>query len=141
MSLSISRRITGTLAPHLRDASEGLAEVFCLTDPSRAGEQHLTFIQCLTIFCLRRSRDRTNFGLQTILLFLPQKVRRIVVTLFSTRPNFKFEEFNRTTQYGLSYVLGRNCRFLQGPRTNPLSVDRLRAAVANGQELCEVFLN
>lgn len=32
---SISRRITGTLAPHLREASEGLAEVFCLTDPSR----------------------------------------------------------------------------------------------------------
>lgn len=36
VSLSISRRITGTLAPHLREASEGLAEVFCLTDPSRA---------------------------------------------------------------------------------------------------------
>jgi hypothetical protein len=32
---SITRRITGTLAPHLREASEGLAEVFCLTDPSR----------------------------------------------------------------------------------------------------------
>lgn len=25
----------GTLPPHLREASEGLAEVFCLTDPSR----------------------------------------------------------------------------------------------------------
>ena len=36
VSLSISQRITGTLAPHLREASEGLAEVFCLTDPSRA---------------------------------------------------------------------------------------------------------
>lgn len=35
VSLSISRRVTGTLAPHLREASEGLAEVFCLTDPSR----------------------------------------------------------------------------------------------------------
>ncbi len=35
VSHSISRRITGTLAPHLREASEGLAEVFCLTDPSR----------------------------------------------------------------------------------------------------------
>ena len=34
-SLSVARRITGTLAPHLREASEGLAEVFCLTDPSR----------------------------------------------------------------------------------------------------------
>ena len=35
VSQSISRRITGTLSPHLREASEGLAEVFCLTDPSR----------------------------------------------------------------------------------------------------------
>lgn len=35
VSMSISQRITGNLAPHLREASEGLAEVFCLTDPSR----------------------------------------------------------------------------------------------------------
>lgn len=35
VSLSIQRRITGTLPSHLREASEGLAEVFCLTDPSR----------------------------------------------------------------------------------------------------------
>ncbi len=35
VSLSITRRIIGTLPSHLREASEGLAEVFCLTDPSR----------------------------------------------------------------------------------------------------------
>lgn len=35
VSQSIAARITGMLAPHLREASEGLAEVFCLTDPSR----------------------------------------------------------------------------------------------------------
>ena len=35
VSLSISQRISGTMPPHLREASEGLAEVFCLTDPSR----------------------------------------------------------------------------------------------------------
>ena len=35
VSLSIQRRITGTLLAHLQEASEGLAEVFCLTDPSR----------------------------------------------------------------------------------------------------------
>ena len=34
-SSSIQKRITGTLAPHLQEVSEGLAEVFCLTDPSR----------------------------------------------------------------------------------------------------------
>jgi hypothetical protein len=35
VSLSIQKRITGTLPEHLREASEGLAEVFCLTDPTR----------------------------------------------------------------------------------------------------------
>lgn len=50
-------------------------------------------------------------------------------------------EFNRTTQYGMSYVLGRNCRFLQGPYTNPLSVRRLREASQGGKQHQEVFLN
>lgn len=35
VSLTIKRRIADTLPVHLRDMSEGLAEVFCLTDPSR----------------------------------------------------------------------------------------------------------
>lgn len=35
VSVSISKRVTGTLPPLLREASEGLAEVYCLTDPSR----------------------------------------------------------------------------------------------------------
>lgn len=35
VSLSISQRITGTLAPHLREASEGLAECFVITDVNR----------------------------------------------------------------------------------------------------------
>jgi hypothetical protein len=50
VSLSISRRVTGSLSLNLQAASEGLAEVFCLTDPSRPdnpivfaseGEAHL----------------------------------------------------------------------------------------------------
>jgi hypothetical protein len=36
VSLSIQKRITGNLSPLLREASEGLAEVFCLSDPSRS---------------------------------------------------------------------------------------------------------
>jgi hypothetical protein len=95
VSVSIQRRITGTLAPHLREASEGLAEVFCLTDPSRPDNPIV----------------------------------------------FASEEFVRTTQYGMNYVIGRNCRFLQGPRTNPNSVRRLREAIKDGKEITEVFVN
>jgi hypothetical protein len=95
VTLSIARRITGTLASHLRDASEGLAEVFCLADPSRP--------DCPIVFAS--------------------------------------EEFHRTTQYGMGYVIGRNCRFLQGPKTNPSSVKRIHEKIEAGQEHCEVFLN
>ena len=41
----------------------------------------------------------------------------------------------------MNYAIGRNCRFLQGPRTNPLSPMRLGEAVRSGREHCEVFLN
>ncbi|KAF6240413.1 hypothetical protein HO173_001079 [Letharia columbiana] len=95
VSQSISRRITGTLAPHLREASEGLAEVFCLTDPSRPDNPIV----------------------------------------------FASEEFHRTTQYGMNYAIGRNCRFLQGPKTEPGSGRRLGDATRAGREHCEVFLN
>jgi len=95
VSLSIQRRITGTLPANLREASEGLAEVFCLTDPSRPDNPIV----------------------------------------------FASEEFHRTTQYGMSYVIGRNCRFLQGPKTNPFSVRRIREKIDAGVEHCEVFLN
>lgn len=95
VSVSIAKRVTGTLPAHLREASEGLAEVFCLTDPSRTDNPIV----------------------------------------------FASDEFHRTTQYGMGYVLGRNCRFLQGPLTNPNSVRRLRESLTAGKECCEVFLN
>ncbi|TVY34183.1 Phototropin [Lachnellula subtilissima] len=95
VSVSIQKRITGTLPSHLREASEGLAEVFCLTDPSRPDNPIV----------------------------------------------FASEEFHRTTQYGMSYVIGRNCRFLQGPKTSKHSVRRLRDTLLAGKEHYEVFLN
>ncbi|KAH8652451.1 hypothetical protein BX600DRAFT_516485 [Xylariales sp. PMI_506] len=95
VSVTIKRRIADTLPIHLKEMSEGLAEVFCLTDPSRPDNPIV----------------------------------------------FASEEFHKTTQYGMSYVLGRNCRFLQGPKTNPFSVRRIREKLDEGVEHCETFLN
>ncbi|RKF55772.1 putative white collar protein [Erysiphe neolycopersici] len=90
---SIQRRITGTMPAHLIEASEGLAEVFCMTDPSREGNPII------------------------------------------------FSSEGKTTQYGISHVIGRNCRFLQGPKTNPHTVRRFREKIKAGVEHCEVILN
>ncbi|KAF2270900.1 hypothetical protein CC78DRAFT_450289 [Lojkania enalia] len=95
VSVSIRKRITGSLPPLLREASEGLAEVFCLSDPSRTDNPII----------------------------------------------FASEEFHRTTQYGVGYAIGRNCRFLQGPRTSPHSIARLREAIREGKETSELILN
>ncbi|KAF2722856.1 hypothetical protein K431DRAFT_266029 [Polychaeton citri CBS 116435] len=51
------------------------------------------------------------------------------------------EEFYNTTQYGREYVIGRNCRFLQGPKTSTNTVRRLIEALTEGQESCETVLN
>lgn len=51
------------------------------------------------------------------------------------------EEFNRTTQYGRDYVIGRNCRFLQGPNTNKPAVRRLAYNIRGGMETSETILN
>jgi len=50
-------------------------------------------------------------------------------------------EFYKTTQYGKEYVIGKNCRFLQGPKTSMPSVKRLIDALAAGQEITETMLN
>lgn len=92
---SMVREITGTTMPVMRELVGGLAEVFCLSDPS-------------------------------------MKDNPIV---------YASEEFYRTTQYGRDYTIGRNCRFLQGPKTDGQCVARLRAALKAGQEFSETLLN
>ncbi|EPS29373.1 hypothetical protein PDE_04322 [Penicillium oxalicum 114-2] len=91
----VEERVRGTLPMKFRDTANALAEVFCLTDPSRPDNPII----------------------------------------------FASKEFHRTTQYGMDYVLGRNCRFLQGPQTNPNSVRRLRESLKAGRHHSELFLN
>ena len=81
--------------PSSQGGPEGLAEVFCVTEPSRP-DNPIVFVS---------------------------------------------EAFHWMTQYGLSYCIGRNCRFLQGPKTNRASIDRIRTSVESGTEHCELVLN
>ncbi|KAK5256987.1 hypothetical protein LTR16_001912 [Cryomyces antarcticus] len=89
------KEITGNNAPIMREMVPGLAEVYCVTDPS-----------------------------------LPDNP--IV---------YASEEFYGTSQYGREYVIGRNCRFLQGPKTSTATVKRMIDALVQGQEICETILN
>ena len=49
--------------------------------------------------------------------------------------------FEKLTGYSSSEVVGRNCRFLQGPETNAATVARIRAAVSAGSDIAIDILN
>jgi PAS domain S-box-containing protein len=49
--------------------------------------------------------------------------------------------FLSLTGYTLEQVLGRNCRFLQGPETDPRTVDRIRKGIEKGEDTTVVLLN
>ena len=49
--------------------------------------------------------------------------------------------FYKMTGYSQEQVLGRNCRFLQGPGTDPKHVDIIRKAVATGSDCTVCILN
>ena len=51
------------------------------------------------------------------------------------------EAFCRLTGYALEEVLGRNCRFLQGPSTDPASVHRLAGDLHAGRTAAGTLLN
>jgi phosphoserine phosphatase RsbU/P len=49
--------------------------------------------------------------------------------------------FERLTGYSVADVLGRNCRFLQGPGTDSSTADTLRAAIREKREVTVQLLN
>jgi PAS domain S-box-containing protein len=51
------------------------------------------------------------------------------------------EEFERQTGYPPEEVLGRNCRFLQGPETDPAAIQAIREALAAETEITIDILN
>nr|WP_246315707.1 SpoIIE family protein phosphatase [Kineococcus aurantiacus] len=49
--------------------------------------------------------------------------------------------FTATTGYAFEEAVGRNCRFLQGPGTDPAAPERMRAALESGQGTTVTVLN
>ncbi len=49
--------------------------------------------------------------------------------------------FSRISGYGAAEALGRNCRFLQGPGTDPRVIAEVSAALAQGREIHTRLLN
>lgn len=54
---------------------------------------------------------------------------------------FASQGFLDLTLYNLSQVIGRNCRFLQGPLTNQKTVERIRNGINRKEDTSVVLLN
>jgi diguanylate cyclase (GGDEF)-like protein/PAS domain S-box-containing protein len=79
---------------------------------------------------LERALAATNSGVTIVDMRLPDQPLVYVNDAFEALAGFPREE-----------VLGRNCRFLQSPDTEPAVVARMRAAIDRGQEFHETMLN
>lgn len=73
---------------------------------------------------------------------------RLNISMVITNPNvpdnpivYVNDAFERTTGYSRSSAIGRNCRFLQGEKTDKRDVDKIRTAIAEGRDVSLDILN
>lgn len=88
-----------------------------------------------------RALDDPDYGLVKALQTAQQN---FVITDPSLPDNpivYASQGFLSLTGYELDEVLGRNCRFLQGPQTNPRSVEKIRQGIERGEDTTVVLLN
>jgi PAS domain S-box-containing protein len=88
----------------------------------------------------------TGYGDKKAATFLSEEERkRSLVISDATLPGmpiiFMSHQFEEQTGYSENEVLDRSCRFLQGPGTDPESVEAIRTALANGNALTVDLLN
>lgn len=81
----------------------------------------------------------------TAALLSAEEREKSVVISDPSRPDnpmiYVSEEFERQTGYAPEEALGRNCRFLQGPETDPAAVRAIRQALDAQTELTIDILN
>jgi PAS domain S-box-containing protein len=78
------------------------------------------------------------------LLSAEEREKSVVITNPARPDNpmiFVSDEFEKQTGYTARESLGKNCRFLQGPETDPAAVEAIRAALRDKREITIDILN
>ncbi len=90
------------------------------------------------------SRNELDRGFLRSLLETDEQEMSVVFSDPSLPDNpmvYVSEEFERQTGYSEGEAIGRNCRFLQGPGTNPEAVEAIRHALRARTRLTIDILN
>ncbi|MES1187891.1 MAG: response regulator [Myxococcales bacterium] len=92
--------------------------------------------------------NRTLQQEQAELVLRDRAIRAVSQGILITDPHapgnpiiYASPSFTELTGYGAEEVIGKSCRFLQGPETDPAAIARIRAAIAEGRECTTELLN
>ncbi len=115
------------------------------SERSRSGSVSLRFDDAPDRFRAGQQRDHFS-GASGVLFEQAMAQTRMAICLSDpTDPElpivFANRAFRRLTGYSEDEIIGRNCRFLQGPATDPESVTRIRKAISNEDVLVVELLN
>ncbi|MEO0463286.1 MAG: PAS domain-containing protein [Pseudomonadota bacterium] len=113
--------------------------------PARDSQASLRFDDAPDRFRAGNDSDRFS-GASGVLFEQAMAQTRMAITLCDPhQPDlpivFANRAFRRLTGYSEEETVGRNCRFLQGPRTDPEPVARIREAIANEDVVVVELLN
>ncbi|WP_299310473.1 EAL domain-containing protein [uncultured Halomonas sp.] len=110
--------------------------------PTPASERLLR--QAAALIALALVRDRQEHRLHLLERGVEASPNGVIMAE-AVGPDYPIVYANRAfctlSGYPLEEVLGRNCRFLQGPDTDPAQVARIRAAVADQREVEATLIN
>ena len=115
------------------------------TDRTKAGQAGIRFDDAPDRFRAGHTSDQFS-GASGVLFEQAMAQTRMAICLCD--PNdpelpivFANRAFRRLTGYSEQEIIGRNCRFLQGPKTDPEPVARIRKAIANEDVVVVELLN
>ncbi|MDJ0979782.1 MAG: PAS domain-containing protein [Erythrobacter sp.] len=112
---------------------------------SRTGQANMRFDDAPDRFRSGHSGDRFS-GASGVLFEQAMAQTRMAICLCDPNQDdmpivFANRAFRRLTGYSEEETVGRNCRFLQGPKTDPEPVARIREAIANEDVVVVELLN
>lgn len=114
-------------------------------DPQRLGQASMRFDDAPDRFKAGNTDDQFS-GASGVLFEQAMAQTRMAICLCDPhKPDlpivFSNRAFRQLTGYSETEILGRNCRFLQGPKTDPQSVGRIRKAIENEDVVVVELLN
>lgn len=133
-----NEKLKGAIRSHLGDKeADGLLSQQALADAAGAGGGLIAS----STADANKVLDDPDFS---FIKALQTAQQNFVVTDPSLPDNpivYATQGFLNLTGYTLDQVLGRNCRFLQGPETDPKAVEKIRTAIEEGSDMSVCLLN